>query len=169
MTMPNIHYRWKICKGCTVRVLYYHYCSWTDSCCIHIMSCLMKKPVAMCPTKTQISLGMRPVWTESSLCAQWVAKDPRFLQEDSEDSDQAGRVPRLIWVFAGSTVTLLVLSWGGFLVSLLPKDLIFRIELKWIRISVSAQIINFSIEIKHFQIPKQIIEFSQMFDTSMWQ
>ena len=25
---------------------------------------------------------------ESSLCAQWVAKDPRFLQADSEDSDQ---------------------------------------------------------------------------------
>ena len=49
--------------------------------------------------KTQVSLGFRPVWTESSLCAQWVAKDPRFLHADSEDSDQAG-MPRLIWVFA---------------------------------------------------------------------
>ena len=28
----------------------------------------------------------------------------------SEDSDQTGRMPRLIWVFAGRTVTLLVLS-----------------------------------------------------------
>ena len=27
------------------------------------------------PAKTQISLGIRPVWSESSLCAQWVAKD----------------------------------------------------------------------------------------------
>ena len=37
------------------------------------------------PAKTQISLGIRPVWSESSLCAQWVAKDPRFLHADSED------------------------------------------------------------------------------------
>ena len=31
----------------------------------------------------------------------------------SEDSDQTGRMPRLIWVFAGCTVTLLVLSCRG--------------------------------------------------------
>ena len=31
----------------------------------------------------------------------------------SEDSDQTGRMPRLIWVFAGRTVTLLVLSCCG--------------------------------------------------------
>ena len=45
------------------------------------------------------------------LGAQLVAKDPRFLHADSEDSDQTGRMPRLI--FAGRTVILLVLSWGG--------------------------------------------------------
>ena len=65
------------------------------------------------PAKTQISLDIRPVWSESSLCAQWVAKDPGFLHADREDSDQTGRMPRLIWVFAGRTVILLVLSWGG--------------------------------------------------------
>ena len=53
------------------------------------------------PSKTRISLGIRPVWSESSLFAQWVAKDPMFLNADSEDSDQTGRMPRLIWVFAG--------------------------------------------------------------------
>ena len=37
------------------------------------------------PAKTQISLGIRPVWSESSLCAQRVAKDPSFLRADSED------------------------------------------------------------------------------------
>ena len=31
----------------------------------------------------------------------------------SEDSDQTGRMSRLIWVFSGRTVILLVLSWGG--------------------------------------------------------
>ena len=38
-----------------------------------------------------------------SLWAQYVAKDPRFLHVDSEDSDQTGQMPRLIWVFAGHT------------------------------------------------------------------
>ena len=33
---------------------------------------------------------------QSSLCTQWVAKDPSFLHADSEDSDQTGRMPRLI-------------------------------------------------------------------------
>ena len=34
----------------------------------------------VCPAKTPISLGMRPVWSESSLCVPWVAKDPSFLR-----------------------------------------------------------------------------------------
>ena len=69
--------------------------------------------MSMCQAKTQISLGIRPDWSESLLCAQWVAKDPNFLRADSEDSDQAGRIPRLIWVFAERTLILLVLSCRG--------------------------------------------------------
>ena len=65
------------------------------------------------PAKTQVSLGIRPVWSESSLSAwkklgslatRWVLGD---------DSIQTGRMFRLIWVFDGRTVILLVLSWGG--------------------------------------------------------
>ena len=37
----------------------------------------------------------------------------------SEDSDQPGRMPRLIWVFAGRTLTLLVLSRDGSRIDLL--------------------------------------------------
>ena len=37
------------------------------------------------PAKVRISLCIRPVWSESSLCAQWVANDPSFLHADSED------------------------------------------------------------------------------------
>ena len=69
--------------------------------------------VTVRPAKTQISLGIRPVWSESSLFAQWVAKDPSFPHADSEDSDQTGRMPKLIWVFAGRTARLLVLSCRG--------------------------------------------------------
>ena len=73
---------------------------WADAC---DMNCLMTKPTKwhLRPAKTQISLGIRPVWSESSLCAQWVAKDLSFLHADSEDTDQSGRMPRLIRIFAG--------------------------------------------------------------------
>ena len=77
--------------------------------------------VAVRPAKTQISLGIRQVWSESSLCDQWVAKDPSFLHADSEDSDQTGRMPRLIWAFAGRTTTLLVLSRGGSYIMLVTE------------------------------------------------
>ena len=45
-----------------------------------------------------------PVRSESSLCAELMDKDPSF---------QTGRMPRLIWVFAGRTLILLVLSCRG--------------------------------------------------------
>ena len=34
------------------------------------------------PAKTQISLGIRPVWLKPLLWAQWVAKDPSSLHAD---------------------------------------------------------------------------------------
>ena len=46
------------------------------------------------PVKTQISLVIRPAWSESSLFAQWAAKDPWFLIR---------RMPWLIWVYAECT------------------------------------------------------------------
>ena len=65
------------------------------------------------PAKTQISLGICPVWSESSLSAWRKLGSLATHLAHSEDSDQTGRMPRLIWVFAGHTVILLVLSWGG--------------------------------------------------------
>ena len=72
------------------------------------MSRLMTKPTKwhVRPAKTQISLGIRPVWSESSLCAQWVAKDSSFLHADSEDSGWSESS-------LGAHAILLVLSWGG--------------------------------------------------------
>ena len=65
------------------------------------------------PAKTQIRLGIRPVWSESSLCAWRNLGSLATHWAHSEDSYQIGRMPRLIWVFAGCTVTLLVLSCRG--------------------------------------------------------
>ena len=45
----------------------------------------------MRPVKTQIILGIRPVWFESLLCAQWVTKHPRFLHADREESHHIGQ------------------------------------------------------------------------------
>ena len=51
------------------------------------MSRLETKPTKwhVRPARTQISLGIWSDWSESSLCAQWVAKDPSILHADSED------------------------------------------------------------------------------------
>ena len=75
---------------------------------------LMTKPTTSSVrlAKTQISLGICPVWSESLLCTQWVAQDPSFLHADSEDwSDwvdaQADRV------FAGRTCHFIGFVWGG--------------------------------------------------------
>ena len=65
------------------------------------------------PAKTQISLGICPVWSESSLSAWRNLGSLATHWGHSEDSDQTGWMPRLIWVFAGRTVTLLVLSCRG--------------------------------------------------------
>ena len=48
-----------------------------------------------------------------AVCSMGNSKDPSFLHADSRDPDETGRMPRLIWVFPGRTVILLVLSWGG--------------------------------------------------------
>ena len=69
--------------------------------------------VSVHPAKTQISLGIRPVWSETSLSAWRKLGSLAIHLAHSEDSDQTGRMPRLIWVFAGRTATLLVLSRGG--------------------------------------------------------
>ena len=92
------------------------------------------------PAKTQISLGVRPVWSAFSLCAQWVAKDLSFLHPDSEESDQTGRMPRLIWVFAGRTLTLLVLSCRG---SYFPEALRWVYTIKVNLVKVWPSLTNF--------------------------
>ena len=72
----------------------------------------MTKPIKwVCAQRRLRSASASNQSDQSLMCAQWVAKDPRFLHSDSEDSDQTGRMPRLIWVFAGCTLTLLVLSY----------------------------------------------------------
>ena len=69
--------------------------------------------VAVRPAKTQISLGICPVWSESSLSTWRKLGSLATHWVHSEDSDQTRQMPRLIWVFAGRTLILLVLSCRG--------------------------------------------------------
>ena len=68
------------------------------------------------PAKTQISQVIRPDRSESSLCAQWVAKDSSFLHADSEDSDQTGRMAQMLNVRMSimKTVALTLSKWWIF-------------------------------------------------------
>ena len=67
----------------------------------------------MRPAKTQISLGIRPVWSEYSRSARRNLGSLATHWAHSEDSDQTGWMPRLIWVFACAHVIVLVLSICG--------------------------------------------------------
>ena len=50
---------------------------------------------------------LRSAWA-SAQSDQSLGCAPSVLHADSEDSDRTGQMPRLTWVFAGRTVTLLV-------------------------------------------------------------
>ena len=69
------------------------------------LSRIMKKSTKwyMRLAKTQINLGIRPVWSESSLSARRKLRSLATHWAHSEDSDQTRRMPRLIWVFPGRT------------------------------------------------------------------
>ena len=110
------------------------------------MSRLMTKPTKwpLRPVKTQISLGIRPIWSESS-GAQWVAKDSSFLHADSKDSDQTGRTPRLNWVFAGRTCHFV----GFVMRRLICFQTPFTLLYIWFFIKISY---NLVVQVYHFTI-----------------
>ena len=128
-------------------LIYYNHLRWSrHSCCISFLNekivklwiCFIwaatrqNQKVSVRPAKTQISLGIRPVWSESSLSA-WRNLGPLATHwVHSKDSDLTGRMPRLIWVFAGRTVTLLVLSCrGSFYFTSLHLSLVMRKCVFW--------------------------------------
>ena len=55
------------------------------------------------PTKTQISLRIRAVWSESSLSARRNFASLAIRNAPSEDSDQTVRMHRLILIFTGGS------------------------------------------------------------------
>ena len=77
------------------------------------MSCLMTKPTKwLCAQRRLRSVWASAQSDQSSLSAWRKLGSLATRWVHSEDSDQTGRMPRLIWVFDGRQL-LLVLSWGG--------------------------------------------------------
>ena len=78
------------------------------------LSRLMTKPSKwhVRPVKTQVNLGIPP-----SLIRVFAV----CINVHSEDSNQTGWMPRLIWVFTGCIFIFLVLSWGSSFASFLIK------------------------------------------------
>ena len=61
--------------------------------------------MTMRPAKTQISLGIRPVWSESSLSAWRNLESLATHWSHSKHSDQTGRMPRLITLTKDNTTS----------------------------------------------------------------
>ena len=78
------------------------------------------------PAKSQISLGFRPVWSQSSLCAQWVAKDPSFFMRTAKTLIRLGRCPSWSESSLGAHAILLVLLVTGRFAHFLVRPESFR-------------------------------------------
>ena len=90
------------------------------------------------PVKTQTSLGIHPIWSESLLSAWRKLGFLAIHWAHSEDSDQTGRMPRLIRVFAGRTCQYVGfvtkrLKCFNWLLCFLPKNLNYEPN-NWIQV-----------------------------------
>ena len=97
-------------------VILVHTASYRFHCAPAQMSRHMTKPTkwSVRPTKTQISLGIRPVWSESLQCAQWVDQRTQcFFMQTANTLITLGGCPGWSESSLGKKVILFVLSWGG--------------------------------------------------------
>ena len=69
------------------------------SLCLAQISAWQNKHIDLCAQQTQISLGIHPVWSESSLSAWRSFGSLAILRAHSKDTDKNGWMPRLILVF----------------------------------------------------------------------
>ena len=81
------------------------------------------------PAESQISLAIRPVWLESSLCVlgclstHWAC---------SKDINQTGRTPRLIRVFAGLTCHFVGFIMRWLILTCIMRWLILTFIMRWL-------------------------------------
>ena len=130
----------KYCKDnkhnyCTLIYMLKHFCLWTSfgvsNPTFYFMTVFTFVPLHEKTNKKTV----RPIkdqpghLRQSSLCAQWIAKDPSFLNADSEDSDQTELMPRIV-IFAGRTCHFVgfVMRWLSSLILSFPASLLNRLK-----------------------------------------
>ena len=89
-------------------------CTWRQQFYRRDMSHFMTKPTKWLCAQRRLRSALASTQSDQSSPSVW--RKLGFLPTHwahSKDSDQTGRMPRLIWVFAGRKAILLVLSWGG--------------------------------------------------------
>ena len=86
------------------------------------------------PAKTQINLGIRPVWSKSSLSTWGKLKSLAIIRAQTKPLMRLGGCPGWSESSLGAKVILLVLSWGGsfYFVSLASTILISAFSRRFI-------------------------------------
>ena len=106
----------------------------------------MTKPTKwyVCPAKTQISLGIRPVWSESLLSAWRNLGSLATHWAHSENSGQTGQMPKLVWVYAGHTGHSVgfVMRWLNYWVSFFLILQCYLLEPEWVCMNHKMPIIS---------------------------
>ena len=89
----------------------------------------------LCPVKTQISLCICTVWSESLLCILWIiiTKDSNHLQAGSQQTDQTAQMCRLIWIFTLCTSKIV----GNAVPNGLPAAVFLDVHLVTIRVPIT--------------------------------
>ena len=82
------------------------------------VSQLKTKPTMWLCAQRRLRSAWASAQSDQSSLSEWRKVGPLATHwTHSEGSDQTGRMHRLIWVFAGRTVILLVLTWGAHLIA----------------------------------------------------
>ena len=123
----------------------------------------MTKPTkwSVCPAKTQISLGICPVWSESSLSTWRKLWSLATHWAHSEDSDQTGRMPRLIWVFTGHTCHFI-----GFVLRRLSYQFIWASSQKLLKTVFQNLIKWFTVKILNIWTPENCCNYPKIW--TLW-
>ena len=91
----------------------------------------MTKPTKWVCAQRRLRSAWASAQSDQSLLSIWRKLGPLATHwAHSRDSDQTGRMPRLIWVFAGRTVISLVLSCHGSHVCILSRIYLWKFELR---------------------------------------
>ena len=118
----------------------------------HLSCCTTKPTKWLCQAKSQIL----PVWSEPSLCTQWVAKDPRFLHAPRGDSDLSLRwvhIPFCWFCHQVAHFKLQLLQHHTRIIIPTPHHYAYFVQFDWLETKFYTSIKSMSINLKTIFLP----------------